>query len=95
MTAAEGFLPDEKDFRPTLVRVRDSNPDVLVIIAYYSDAALIARQARQQGLKQQIVAVSSVYSPKLIELGGDAVEGHVHAVVVLRRRSASGSAGLH
>jgi branched-chain amino acid transport system substrate-binding protein len=75
VTATEGFLPDEKDFRPTLVRVRDSNPDVLVIIAYYSDAALIARQARQQGMKQQIVAVSSVYSPKLIELGGDAVEG--------------------
>jgi branched-chain amino acid transport system substrate-binding protein len=75
ITAAEGFMPDERDFRPTLVRIRDSNPDVLVIIAYYSDAALIARQTRQQGLNQQLVAVSSVYSPKLIELGGDAVEG--------------------
>ena len=75
VTAAEGFLPDEKDFRPTLVRLRDSNPDALVILAYYADAALIARQARQQGLKQQMVAVSSVYSPKLFELGGDAVDG--------------------
>jgi branched-chain amino acid transport system substrate-binding protein len=75
ITTTEGFLPDEKDFRPTLVRVRDGNPDAIVIIAYYSDAALIARQTRQQGLKQQLVAVSSVYSPKLLELGGDAVEG--------------------
>jgi branched-chain amino acid transport system substrate-binding protein len=75
VTAAEGFLPDEKDFRPTLVRLRDSNPDALVILAYYADAALIARQTRQQGMKQPIVAVSSVYSPKLLELGGDAVEG--------------------
>jgi branched-chain amino acid transport system substrate-binding protein len=75
VTAVEGFLPDEKDFRPTLVRIRDSNPDGIALIAYYSDAALIARQVRQQGLKQTMVAVSSVYSPKLIELGGDAVEG--------------------
>ena len=75
ITATEGFLPDEKDFRPTLVRVRDGNPDAIIIIAYYSDAALIARQTRDQGLKQQLVAVSSVYSPKLIELGGDAVDG--------------------
>ena len=73
--AVEGFLPDEKDFRPTLVRVRDSNPDGIVLIAYYSDAALIARQIRQQGLRQTVVGVSSVYSPKLIELGGEAVEG--------------------
>jgi branched-chain amino acid transport system substrate-binding protein len=75
VTSAEGFLPDEKDFRPTLVRLRDGNPDVIVIIAYYADAALIARQLRQQGMKQPMVGVSSVYSPKLLELGGDAVEG--------------------
>ena len=77
VVATEAFLPDERDFRPTLVRVRDSKPDVLVVIAYYADAALIARQARDQGLTQQIVGVSSVYSPKLIELGGAAVEGMV------------------
>src|SRR3954451_10109765 len=77
VTAVEGFLPDEKDFRPTLVRIRDSNPDGIALIAYYSDAALIARQLRQQGLKQPVAAVSSVYSPKLIELWCDAVEGIV------------------
>ena len=77
VVATEAFLPDERDFRPTLVRVRDSKPDALVLIAYYGDAALIARQARDQGLTQPLVGVSSVYSPKLIELGGAAVEGMV------------------
>jgi branched-chain amino acid transport system substrate-binding protein len=75
VVATEGYLPDEKDFRPTLVRVRDANPDGLILIAYYADAALVARQVRDQGLKQPMVAASSVYSPKLIELGGDAVNG--------------------
>jgi branched-chain amino acid transport system substrate-binding protein len=75
VVATEGYMPDEKDFRSTLVRVRDAKPDGLMLISYYSDAALIARQVKQAGLKLPMVAASSVYSPKLIELGGDAVEG--------------------
>jgi branched-chain amino acid transport system substrate-binding protein len=70
----EGYIPEERDFRSTLVRVRDASPDGLILISYYSDGALIARQARQVGLKQAICAASSVYSPKFLELGGEAVE---------------------
>jgi branched-chain amino acid transport system substrate-binding protein len=75
VVVTEGYIADERDFRSTLVRVRDTNPDGLILISYYSDGALIARQARQVGLKQTICAASSVYSPKFLELGGDAVEG--------------------
>jgi branched-chain amino acid transport system substrate-binding protein len=75
VVVAEGYIAEERDFRSTLVRVRDANPDGLILISYYSDGALIARQARQVGLKQAICAASSVYSPKFLELGGDAVEG--------------------
>src|SRR5258708_27943114 len=71
----EGYMADEKDFRSTLVRVRDAKPDGLMLISYYSDAALIARQVRQSGINLPMVAASSVYSPKFVELGGDAVEG--------------------
>jgi branched-chain amino acid transport system substrate-binding protein len=72
---AEGYQPDERDFRSTLVRARDANPDGFALISYAPDGALIARAVRQLGLKQQIVAASSVYSPRFLELGGDAVEG--------------------
>lgn len=75
VVATEGYMPDEKDFRSTIVRVRDAKPDGLMLISYYSDAALIARQLQQAGVKLPTVAASSVYSPKFIELGGDAVEG--------------------
>lgn len=72
---AEGYQPDEKDVRSTLVRVRDANPDGVVLISYYPDGALIAGQVRSVGLKQPIAASGSVYSPKFIELGSAAVEG--------------------
>ena len=75
VVASEGYQPDEQDFRSTLVRVRDAKPDGIVLISYYSDGALIARQVRSVGLKEPIVAIGSVYSPKFIELGGADVEG--------------------
>jgi branched-chain amino acid transport system substrate-binding protein len=75
VVATEGFLPGEHDFRSTLVRIRDANPTGIILEAYYADAAVIARQVRELGLKQPIAAVGSVYSPKLLELGGDAVNG--------------------
>jgi branched-chain amino acid transport system substrate-binding protein len=71
----EGYQPDEKDFRSTLVRVRDAKPDGVALISYYADGALIARQVRDVGLTQPLVAIGSVYSPKFIELGGPAAEG--------------------
>ena len=51
VVAAEGYQPDEKDFRSTLVRVRDAQPDAIVLISYYADGALITRQIRTVGLE--------------------------------------------
>ncbi|MGE0750334.1 MAG: ABC transporter substrate-binding protein [Variibacter sp.] len=75
VVGAEGYLADEKDFRSAIVRVRDSNPDGIALISYYPDGAQITRQIKNAGLKQPIVAGGSVYSPKFLELGGDAVNG--------------------
>ena len=73
--ASEGYQADEKDFRSTLVRVRDAKPDAIVLISYYADGALITRQIRTVGLTTPIVASGSIYSPKFIELAGDAANG--------------------
>jgi branched-chain amino acid transport system substrate-binding protein len=75
VVASEGYQPDEKDFRSTLVRVRDAKPDAIVLISYYADGALITRQIRTVGLTTPIVASGSIYSPKFIELAGDAANG--------------------
>ena len=75
VAAVEAYLSTEQDFRPTLTRVRDSNPDGLVLLSYYADGALICRQARDAGVKLPIVAGTSNYSPKFLELGGPGVEG--------------------
>ena len=75
VVAAERYQPTDKDFRATLVRVGDAKPDALVLISYYSDGAQIVRQARASGIQLPIIAASSAYSPKFMELGGDSVNG--------------------
>jgi|HigsolmetaAR201D_1030396.scaffolds.fasta_scaffold12838_2 branched-chain amino acid transport system substrate-binding protein len=75
VVAEEAYLPEEKDFRSTLVRVREANPDGLILISYYADGALICQQVRATGIDLPIVITSSAYSPKLIELGGESVNG--------------------
>jgi branched-chain amino acid transport system substrate-binding protein len=75
VAAAEAYLPDEKDFRSLLVRLRDAKPDSLVLVSYYPDGAELMRQVRAVEINLPVVAAGSVYSPKFLELGGDAVNG--------------------
>jgi branched-chain amino acid transport system substrate-binding protein len=75
VVGTEGYLPTDQDFRPALVRLRDAKPDGLILLSYYADAALIARQVQDLGLKQVIVASTSIYSPKFLELAGPAANG--------------------
>ena len=75
VAGTEGYLPTDQDFRPALVRLRDARPDALILLSYYADAALVARQARDLGLRQIIVASTSIYSPKFLELAGPAANG--------------------
>ncbi|GAA2437880.1 ABC transporter substrate-binding protein [Actinomadura vinacea] len=76
ITYSSGFIASSTDFRPTLIKARQSNPDMLVIIGYYKDAALLTQQARSVGFeKLPIVIANSAYSPQFLALGGTATEG--------------------
>jgi branched-chain amino acid transport system substrate-binding protein len=80
VVAVESYLPDAKDFRAVLSKIRDAKPEVLVLFAYYTDGALLLTQAADVGLSAKIVTSGACYNQKFIELGGDAVEGAVMPV---------------
>lgn len=69
-----GVEEESTDFRPQLIEARDAGADVVLYYTYYSSTALLAKQADQVGLDVPEVAVSSNYSPELLDLGGEAVE---------------------
>lgn len=51
----EGYSDGDKDFRPQLTKLAAMNPDVILIPEYYEQAALIATQAREVGVKSIFV----------------------------------------
>lgn len=74
---SESYLPADKDFRPLIAKVRDAKPEVLVLISFFSDGALILQQARAAGVDTKAITPSSCYNPQFIGIGGAAVEGTV------------------
>jgi branched-chain amino acid transport system substrate-binding protein len=81
VAALENYLLTDKDFHAILAKARQANPDVLVLFSYYTDGALLLQQAQDVGLKGRILAATSCYSNKFLDLGGSAVDGTVMSVL--------------
>ncbi len=50
ITNKEGYANGSTDFNAQLTKIKESNPDVLLLPVYYNDVVLIAKQAKDQGL---------------------------------------------
>lgn len=75
IVAEEAFVPGEKDFTAILSKVKRLKPELIYLPTFYADAAAILNQAKRMRFKPVVMANSSLFSQKTIELGGDAVEG--------------------
>ena len=69
------YTEGDKDFRAQLTAIKALHPDVIAATGYYTEAALICRQARELGLDLPIIGGDGWEAPQLIYLGGQAVEG--------------------
>jgi branched-chain amino acid transport system substrate-binding protein len=85
------FKSGDRDFTPQLSRIEATKPDVIYAPIYYTECALIAKQASEMGVKATILAGDGVQAPELTQLGGKAVEGlyftaHFHKDMVNNER---------
>jgi branched-chain amino acid transport system substrate-binding protein len=71
----QSYSSEDKDFRAQLTAIKAANPDVIIITGYYPEAALIAKQARQFGIKAALAGGDGWDGSSLIPVGGSAVEG--------------------
>jgi branched-chain amino acid transport system substrate-binding protein len=71
----QAYQSGDNDFRAQLTAIKAKQPEAIVVPGYYTEAGLIARQARELGLKQPLVGGDGWESEKLIEIGGDALNG--------------------
>ena len=75
IVAEQKYTEGEKDFHAQLTAIRAAKPDVIAATGFYTEAALICRQARELGLDVPVIGGDGWEAPELTELGGKAVEG--------------------
>jgi len=65
----------DQDFSAQLTTILNANPDLLYIPNYYTETALIVRQARDLGYEGKVLGADGIDVPELVDVGGEAVEG--------------------
>ena len=75
IVATEAYDRDNTDFKAQLTSIKAKQPDLIFISGLYSQAGLIASQAREAGIIAQLFGADGVDSPDFLEIAGDAAEG--------------------
>lgn len=75
VVANESYSKGDTDFRAQLTAIKRVKPQGVFVPGYYTDVGLVARQARELGLKVPLMGGDGWESEKLFELGGSALDG--------------------
>jgi branched-chain amino acid transport system substrate-binding protein len=76
VVAREAFFQGSLDFRTQLSKIVARNPDFIYLPVNYQEAGLLLKQAKELGIKAQIVGSDAWSSPKLFEIAGSAASDH-------------------
>ncbi|MDQ3282739.1 MAG: ABC transporter substrate-binding protein, partial [Acidobacteriota bacterium] len=75
IVAKQSYASGDSDFRSQLTAIKAASPQVIFVPGYYNDIGQIAIQARDLGMQQPLAGGDGWESPKLVEIGGKALEG--------------------
>lgn len=73
----EAMIPDTKDFRALVTKVKATEPDGVFLASHYAESSTFIRQLRQAGIEVPVLGADTLQNPKFLELAGDAAEGVV------------------
>lgn len=75
IVADESYSEGDTDFNAQLTSIKSKSPQAIFVPGYYTEVGLIARQAKKQGLNIPMLGGDGWDSPKLIEIGKQALDG--------------------
>ena len=71
----QSYSTGDKDFKAQITSIKAAHPDAIYVPGYYAEVALIARQAKQLGLKVPLLGGDGWVGDSLIPVAGPAIEG--------------------
>lgn len=69
------YQAGDVDFKAQLTQLKSKNPEAIFVPGYYTEVGLVALQARELGIKVPLLGGDGWDSPKLHEIGKQAIEG--------------------
>lgn len=63
------------DFYPQLTKAKNANPDLIFFCALTEDGALAVKQARELGIKAQLMGTDEMNNDQFFKVSGGAIEG--------------------
>jgi branched-chain amino acid transport system substrate-binding protein len=74
---SEAMIPETRDFRPLVTKIRASGADGVFLVSHYAESALFMQQLRQADPTLKVAGTDTLNDPKFIELANGAAEGVV------------------
>lgn len=71
----ESYSEGDQDFRAQLTVIKTKNPQFIMVPGYYTEVGLIARQARELGIKVPMLGGDGWVSDRLLDIAQDALDG--------------------
>ncbi len=75
----QAYSEGDNDFKAQLTSIKSGNPELIFVPGYYTEAALISKQARELKISVPILGGDGWDSARLIEIGGAAMENTYYA----------------
>lgn len=66
----DAITPGEKDFRVPLTKLREARPDVWYFTGYYAEAALLATQAKDIGIRFPFIGGNAAINDEFVKIAG-------------------------
>lgn len=73
VVATQAYSEGDTDFKAQLTALKAANPEAIVVPGYYTEAALVTKQARELNMAMPIIGGDGWDSNKLLEIGGEAM----------------------
>ena len=71
----EAYTAGEKDYTALVSKLKQANIDVLYVGGYHTEAGLIVRQMREQGMDTQLISGDALVTDEYWSITGEAGEG--------------------
>jgi branched-chain amino acid transport system substrate-binding protein len=75
VVAEQAYSEGDADFRSQLTALKNAKPEAIIVPGYYTEAALMVKQARELHITVPFLGGDGWDSAKLLEIGGSAMNG--------------------